>query len=573
MISRRTLDSWIFSILAALAVVLAWWGLGEKFPELQEWRYLPERIVKSIQFFASGATSPPDHAQPLTLAVARILGVIVSLWAVGKVVAHVFAEHIQEFRIGLLHRHSVIAGEPSFARPLIADHRANRRQIVLADPNPANIFPSNLDRKRPLSVKGDPALPTTLFESGIRRASALFLLFNDDQKNIDVAVSAWDSARKTRSGTLNCFLHIGDRRLTEILEHRNFFMNERFRLRFFNLAELTVRNLLTTHPIEDHPDYSPDRVDLVIHVIIFGLGQMGESLVIQTAKLAHYGNRKPTKVTIVDRNCDRCKERLLNRYPQLPGILDLNFVSFDAGLGNVENLKVLRKEASDVKVVFVAFDHDSRCLDTALEIQQAYPDRFAKIYVRKSTGGGVARLMELREAEPGRPMFQFFGALDDVCTLEMIERGQLDSMARALHNVYFRKSDQEGASSEDRLPRVGWEELPEELKESNRRQADHIAVKVRQIGCHLKRGMPDPSFRFSPEEIEKLAEIEHRRWMADRKLSGWTYGPSRDSKLKHHPMLVEWEHLPEAEREKDREFIREIPAILQRAGFAISRST
>jgi len=179
--------------------------------------------------------------------------------------------------------------------------------------------------------------------------------------------------------------------------------------------------------------------------------------------------------------------------------------------------------------------------------------------------------MELREAQLGRPMFHFFGAFDDVCNTEMIERGLLDSMAKALHSTYVRKWGKEGVSLEDSLTSVAWEELPEEWKESNRRQADHIAVKARQIGCHLKRGKPDPSFQFSPEEIEKLAEIEHRRWIADRKLSGWTYGPTKDLKLKHHPMLVDWEFLPEVEREKDRDFIRAIPAILEVAGFAICR--
>src|SRR5271166_5274021 len=94
---------------------------------------------------------------------------------------------------------------------------------------------------------------------------------------------------------------------------------------------------------------------------------------------------------------------------------------------------------------------------------------------------------------------------------------------KALHDTYLRRSSRQGPS-------------PEEWKESNRRQADHIAVKVRQIGCGLKKGKPDPSFQFSDEEIEKLAEIEHRRWMADRRLNGWSYGPTRDSKLGHHPI-------------------------------------
>ncbi len=572
MISRRTLDSWVFSILAVAAVVLAWWGLGEKFPELQGWRLFPERIIKSVQFFASGAANPPDHSLPWTLAIARVLGVVVSLWAVAKVVAHVFAERIQEIRVGLLRGHSIVAGEASLVRPMIDDHRANHRCIVLADSNPSVVYPSRFDRERPLAVKADPSLPETLVECGIKHASSLFLLFSDDQRNIDVAVSAWDLARKRGTGTLTFYIHIDDRRLTEILENGAFLGNGHFRLRFFNLSELTARSLLTTYPIEDHPEYRPERPDLVIHAIIFGLGQMGESLVIQIARLAHFGNGKPAKITIVDRDCEQCQERLLNRNPQLTDILELSFISFDASLGSVESLKVLRKDACEIKSVFIAFDQDTLCLHTALEIQRTDPDRFSKIYVRKSNAGGVARLMELGEEKSGRRAFHFFGALADVCTLEMIERGQLDSMAKALHSNYCRRSQKERAASIESLPPVPWEELPEEWKESNRRQADHIAVKARQIGCYLKREKPDRSFQFSAAEIEKLAEIEHRRWVADRKLSGWTYGSTRDPKLRHHPMLVAWEYLSEPEQEKNREFIREIPAILERADYAIIRS-
>jgi hypothetical protein len=63
-------------------------------------------------------------------------------------------------------------------------------------------------------------------------------------------------------------------------------------------------------------------------------------------------------------------------------------------------------------------------------------------------------------------------------------------MAKALHNAYLRKSGGQGPSPEERSPSVSWEDLPEESRESNRRQAYHIAIKVRQIGCRLKKGKP-----------------------------------------------------------------------------------
>jgi hypothetical protein len=60
--------------------------------------------------------------------------------------------------------------------------------------------------------------------------------------------------------------------------------------------------------------------------------------------------------------------------------------------------------------------------------------------------------------------------------------------------------------------------------------------------------------------------------VADLERDGWrrTDGPKDPASLRH-PLLVPWEELPESERDKDREPVREIPEMLARAGLRVYR--
>jgi len=80
--------------------------------------------------------------------------------------------------------------------------------------------------------------------------------------------------------------------------------------------------------------------------------------------------------------------------------------------------------------------------------------------------------------------------------------------------------------------------------------------------------VPQPKISFTDAELEQMAELEHERWLAERKRLGWSLG-SRDDEARTHPSLVPWAELPEAEREKDREAVRAIPGLLASVGWAI----
>jgi hypothetical protein len=188
---------------------------------------------------------------------------------------------------------------------------------------------------------------------------------------------------------------------------------------------------------------------------------------------------------------------------------------------------------------------------------------------------GLTSLLQSIGSEIGQSQRLFaFPMIDSTCRREMVLNESQDLLARAIHKTYVRNRELEGRSGVDDPNMVRWELLSEEMKDSNRQQADHIPVKLRAIDClALAADKERPAlFEFEPEEIELLASMEHARWTAERLLAGWKYDPkTRDVERKISPHLVSWEQLPEEVREFDRAAVRAIPEFLSKAGVEIRR--
>ena len=144
-----------------------------------------------------------------------------------------------------------------------------------------------------------------------------------------------------------------------------------------------------------------------------------------------------------------------------------------------------------------------------------------------------------------------------------------EKLARQLHESYVAAR---AATDENAPLAIPWDDLPEAARESNRAAVDHIAVKLARIGCRVvPRGIGSVErSSFSDEEVERMAILEHERWVAHKSAAGLTHGP-RDSDAETHPSMVAWEELPNREREKDREVVRAIPDQLVSVGYAVVR--
>jgi len=71
--------------------------------------------------------------------------------------------------------------------------------------------------------------------------------------------------------------------------------------------------------------------------------------------------------------------------------------------------------------------------------------------------------------------------------------------------------------------------------------------------------------------LDRLARLEHERWLQERTQQGWRYGSVRDDQRKLHPDLVDWAELSDESAEKDRDAVQNIPRLLRATGFQILR--
>lgn len=71
--------------------------------------------------------------------------------------------------------------------------------------------------------------------------------------------------------------------------------------------------------------------------------------------------------------------------------------------------------------------------------------------------------------------------------------------------------------------------------------------------------------------VEQLARNVHDNWALGRINEGWTYGSQRDDKNKKHPCLVDYDELPENEKEYDRNTAVETIKLILKLGWNIEK--
>ena len=144
-----------------------------------------------------------------------------------------------------------------------------------------------------------------------------------------------------------------------------------------------------------------------------------------------------------------------------------------------------------------------------------------------------------------------------------------DVLAEAIHEVHL--DDQKGKRDAADPSMQLWKKLSENLKESNRLQADQIPEKLRKVGYGFAPvvGREPVIIEFTKHEIEVMSELEHQRWVSERQINGWTYDKERNVEKKLSPYLVPWNELTDEVKEWDRRSVRSLPTLLSKAKFEI----
>lgn len=157
-----------------------------------------------------------------------------------------------------------------------------------------------------------------------------------------------------------------------------------------------------------------------------------------------------------------------------------------------------------------------------------------------------------------------------------LDKDTIEKLAKACHEIFYdslKTKHHKYGPFTDTKKKVHsslrpYESLPENEKEQNRANVRDIPNKLAIAGYIFipARGIERPT-EFTDVEVEKLAEIEHERYVKEKLDAGWKYAVKTNNARKLHKDLVDWDKLPETEKEKDRVLVKGIPQILAKAGY------
>lgn len=552
----------LFSAAGIVALVCGYFGLAELLRTRTEFEHgTLDLLYYDLQLFVLG--SPPlDEGGPFPalLEVARFAAPAVTVYALVEAGRLLFATELRRIRTRTARGHVVICGATAVAATLARRlrHAGTRVVAVLpADRDPVLEYIGGQ-----LWITGDARDPEVLRAAGVQRAAALYACTETDATNVAIALSA-ERLRGSDRG-LRVSAHIADPDLCLTLQARylGLVRPSGVDIDFFNIDDLAARTLCATQLVQPALNCSPPRVMLA------GTTNFGRALIIEAARSWSTDGRRTGKplLTVVGPAAATTVDSLLRRYSFLDEACAIRGMD-----GDLRDLLPEGALDEPPDQVFICDDDEERALKTALAVEQHWPGDAPSILVR------LDRLAGLRDAdfvgaglldEVSRRL-QVFGVVSAASDSRLLHENLVERLARAIHGRYAQAFPQRGETPATPAG-VAWEELPEVFRDSNRAQARDIGRKYRAVGCVISPHLGAERRQvLSEEDVARLAELEHERWLAERWAAGWRYGDQRDDSRRVHPAVVEWRELSPQMRERNVAAINHLSDILAEEGFQV----
>jgi hypothetical protein len=568
----------IIGASGGLAFCLGHVGFATHYALAGDPRSFSDALYLSLQLFTmkSGFIDPPV---PWELEVARLLAPASAAFAAIQALAAVFSDHFQLLRLRFWKDHVVLCGlgEKGFA--LAKAFRECGDRVVIIERDALNPFIGRCRGPRAVVLAGDATDTETLRKAGVERARLLVSICGEDGTNAEVGVNARRMTEGRGGEPLSVTVHIVDVELCGMLQSAmQAGMPGAAMVDFFNVYETGARTMLGEwHPLGPSGDSREDSP----RMIVVGMGRLGRNLVVHAARDWYFTRKNESsrlRIACIDRDAAAKVRSLSLRNPRLEGACDLQVLQMDVASPEFEEGAFLfdPQGRCDVSAVYVCFDDDARSLATALKIHRRLGAHKPPIVIRMIQLSGLARFLHFGERGPREDFgnLHAFGLLDRTCRPDLLFAGNVEKLARTIHEVYVLQQKGKGVSHEANPSMVDWDELPDSLKKSNRHQARDIDRKLKVVGCRIVP-LTDWSaelVEFTQKEVEIMAEMEHDRWCEERLRGGWSYALApKDIPKKTSPHLITWEGLSEEIKEYDRNTVREMPAYLARTGYRIFR--
>jgi hypothetical protein len=513
---------------------------------------------------------------PWTLELGRWLAATTILLTVIGVARRIFHEERTTLKLRRLRGHTLVCGLGRKGAAVVERLCQQRQTVVVIDKAPPPDLEALCRDRGALVLTADAARADTLLKAGVEHARALLALCPDDATNCEIAAQACQVRRKAKpaAGPLRCHVQLTDPDLRAALQ-KAFAVQPAtngVKVLFFDACDPEARELLIHELPLDHEGVSANETRQV-HLVILGFGRMGRNLAVRAAQLGHFANATRLRISVVDRRAEANRAALLFRYPRMGEVCDLEFHQLEAVSPEARALlEGWCADATRITSLAVCFDHEERALEIAVQLLPLLMTSDVRLALRLAGQSGLAHLLEASAPPELARRIRPFGMEDRFCQLAGLGEEASEQFARDIHQAYVKMRTAGGASAHHDPALLAWDDLPEDFRESSRQQADHIFIKLRAVGCEAApTGDTRPAVKFTPAEIELLAEMEHRRWVAERLLAGWVYGPKKDVERRENPNLVPWAQLTEEIKNYDRDTVGKMSDLLESVGRKVCR--
>lgn len=510
---------------------------------------------------------------PCPLQLARLLAPGVVAWVAVQGLIALFVDEWHFFRARFSRQHVLICGLGRLGETLAAGFHAAGWRVVAIE--------ADEDRRSVTTVRayasvivGDARDATVLDNAGVRSATHLIVVCGDDGVNADVAARAGEIMAGEDTRMLTCHVHIADPTLWAQLRVRDAASRSvrGLRLHLFSVVDAAAGALAPaalSAIVTQNAGTAP-------HLLVAGVGAVGEHVVARAGRswLASPGRPgERLRITLVDAHAAAAAARLAARYPRLTDVCTLVPIDIDVRSPAFERGEVLAS-IGPVGAACVTAGDDAVAMAAGMALVHASSLERYPVFVCTTHEQGLGLLLADAAGAEDLGRLRLFGTFERGCSPALLLHGTNEVLARAIHEEYIRNQASRGNTPATNPAMRSWEQLSDVLRESNRRQADHIGAKLDAVDCGIGPMLDwnAPAVTFTRDEVERMARLEHARWVEERLADGWRFDPgAKNEERKTSPYLVEWEVLADAVRDFDRNTVRELPAFLARAGFTVYR--
>jgi len=498
-------------------------------------------------------------------------------------------KHLDDLPLLFVENHVIICGLNYRTILIINDLVKNEIKPVIIENDPKNNYLESVKALGLIVLIGNPSSPPVLNKARVQKAKFILSLDDKDENNAEIALKIMQIIDEKTGKSLTCIIQILNPQLYMIIRKQSFSLRKTspVKIEFYNQYAYGARALL-----EKYPPFSDENVIIKdqLPIIVIGAGQLGESIIIRIARTwywQHGSENTRLKLYLIDLNADQIKESLESQHPRISAACDFNGIVLDLKSGPFKRGNLLeRPEFRKGFIAYICLDDDSMGLYAALTLHQFSTEGTAKFIVRMDHNTSVAKLISDEQSTIGTIHDIYpFSLYELTANSRIILAGEIEILARAVHENYCRNELLKGETQQTNKLLVSWDELGqltlqkdgmdgESYRKSNRRQADFIWTKLSLVGCDIGPVIDWDAplqFSFTEKETEYLARLEHERWMNEKLDQGWRYDKERIDEQKTHPSIVPYDQLSEPEKEKDRNTISQIPHLLALIDYQVYR--